>query len=70
MMTLDERKGLLWFRKHHPADWPNLNDPDCPPRVVLIRLLNSGLVSFYPNRRRFDPVLYSLTEAGRKALEP
>jgi hypothetical protein len=70
MMTLEDRLGLLWVRKHDPATWPRLNDPDAPAHKTITRLVAGGLICFSPQRRRFEPVTYSLTGEGRRALEP
>lgn len=69
-LRLDERKALLWVRKHQPTPGTHYRDPDAPSRPVLLALIQRGLIGLWPGRRRYDPLTYSLTEAGQKALEP
>jgi hypothetical protein len=64
------RKTLLWVRKHQPVTWPREGDPHAPRHGHLVKALQAGFLEFDPRRKRFDPVAYVLTEAGRKALEP
>lgn len=69
MMTLEARRALLWFRKHQPATWPRHHDPDCPGASQRVALIRAGLIAFSPERKHYDPITYSLTAEGRKALE-
>jgi hypothetical protein len=68
LLTLEERKGLLWFQRYEPTQWPGRDNP--PSHRTLIALMRAGLIHFWPGRKRFDPPIYCLTEAGRKALQP
>ena len=45
MMSLEERRALLWFRKHQPTDWPRYRDPDSPSRRTFEGLVKAGLVA-------------------------
>lgn len=67
ILRLDERKALLWFRKHEPA-MPSLRDPAAPTYRMLARLVQAGLIQLWPGRKRYDPLIYSLTQAGLNAL--
>jgi hypothetical protein len=69
-LNLEERKALLWLRKHEPTTYPRFNDPDCPTHRVLVRLMHGGLIELWPGRKRFDPLTYSLTQKGKEALQP
>lgn len=64
-LSLAERKALNWYRVNGPA-LPNASGaPQTPHRTALVR---RGLVQIDPNRKRFDPILYSITERGLEAL--
>ena len=69
MIKLPERKALLWFQKHEPADWPALSDPDSPTRKIFENLCRAGLIQVNPKRSRFEPFQYVLSPIGREALE-
>jgi hypothetical protein len=70
MLTLDERKALVWFRSRQPTRWPVHLDGATPPRKVFDQLVIRQLIHLDPNRKRFSPPSYVLTEAGRRELEP
>ena len=69
MMQLPERKALLWFRKHEPADWPQHADQDCPSQKIFDRLIRAALIEVDPKRTRFGPLQFVLSDEGREALE-
>ena len=64
LVNLEQRKALLWIRDHQPV----LPPADKVAAKVRVHLLQAGLIQFDPNRKRFDPVTYVLTDAGRQAL--
>lgn len=66
LTTLDERLALLWLRKHQPAGW---YEQGAPPSRMRTHLLRAGLIQINPNRKRFDPVTFCLTQAGQEALQ-
>ena len=67
LISIDERKALLWLRRNQPSTW---NASDAPPARMRLKLIHQGLVSFWPGRQRFDPISYSLTDRGEKVLSP
>lgn len=67
-VTLEQRLGLLWVRKHQPTGLPSTKDPDAPKRRTLIGLIRLGLVQPDPKRRRFDSMTYCLTDRGGEIL--
>ena len=64
LLTLDERKALVWIRDNQPCVPPLSKVPN----RVRVGLLQRGLIQFDPKRQRFDSVTYVLTEAGKAAL--
>jgi hypothetical protein len=70
LLNLEKRRALLWVRKRQPIGMPPPNDRAAPPRRILIDLVRDGLICFAPDRKRFDPPTYVLTDAGERALQP
>jgi hypothetical protein len=62
-----ERKALIWFRIHGPT---GRYDRTAPTRSMRLRLLNRGWIELSRKRKRFEPMNYEISEAGRKVLEP
>ena len=64
-VSFEQYRALLWVRAHQPTDWTGT---DAPPRHIKVALLQGGLIGLSASRRRFDPINYSLSEKGEKAL--
>jgi hypothetical protein len=64
-VSFDQYKALLWVRQHQPTDW---SETDAPPRRIRVSLMQAGLIRFSAARRRFDPISFTLSEQGEKAL--
>lgn len=63
-LDLEQRKTLLWFRENSPSAAEASN----PQRRIRLVLLQRGLITFNPARKRFDPVTYVITQKGRDYL--
>ena len=68
VVTLDQRRALLWMRKHQPTPYPSTRDPDAPSHRTLSSLLRAGLIHFDPNRKKFDSPRFCLTARGNEVL--
>jgi hypothetical protein len=66
LLTLEQRKALIWIKEHQPVVPPLA----IVPSRLRIGLAQAGLIQFDPNRRRFDAPRFCLTEAGLRALNP
>lgn len=64
-LTLDERLALNWFNRNTPAR-PNARG--LPKSEVRAVLMARGLIELSPERKRFDPISYSITPKGREVL--
>jgi len=65
--SVAERKALLWYRVHAPsADY----ERDQPPLVMRMRLLQRGWIRMAVTaRKRGDPMVFEISDDGRKALD-
>lgn len=68
-LDLQRRKALLWVRKNQPAQWPRDGANGAPRHRYLVELLQDGYIHFDPERKRYDPIAYCLTDSGKRALE-
>ncbi|WP_340667949.1 hypothetical protein [Bradyrhizobium ottawaense] len=60
-LTLDERCALNWFKSNSPTA-PNAKGlPKSEHRAVLMA---RELIGFNPDRKRYDPITYSITGKG------
>ncbi|MET3308067.1 hypothetical protein [Bradyrhizobium diazoefficiens] len=60
-LSLDERKALHWFKANSPAS-PNAKGlPKSECRAVLMA---RQLIEISPDRKRYDPISYSITPKG------
>jgi hypothetical protein len=60
----------LWFKRHQPAVFKVIKtDPEQPAHRLLIDLLLSDYITLTPNRKRYDPLTYSVTAKGEAALQ-
>lgn len=64
-VSFEQYRALLWVRSHQPTHWTG---PDAPPQRIKVALLQGGLIGLSAERRRFDPLTYSLSEQGEKVL--
>jgi hypothetical protein len=65
-LNLEQRKALLWFRKHQPTGWR----ANGPSHKAYMALIHYKLIQLDPKRTYGEPLQFVLTEQGRKALEP
>jgi hypothetical protein len=68
LLTLDERRGLIWIKVNQPATILRMT-PGAPSPKVRQALLERGFIHFDPNRKRYDPITYCLTPAGEAVLK-
>jgi hypothetical protein len=69
MLTLEQRRALLWIRSKQPTVI-SVFDPGAPGGKTREFLLTEGLIALDPQRKRHDPLVYSLTDKGEAALKP
>ena len=67
-VTLEQRLALIWVHKHQPTPFGSSKDPNAPPRRAMVDLVRLGLIHFAPERKPFDPPIYSVTPTGREVL--
>lgn len=67
-VTLDQRKALLWVRKHQPTPFGSTKDPDAPKHDTMRDLARLGLIQMNPARRPYDAPRFCLTPKGNEVL--
>lgn len=68
ILSVEQRLGLLWVRKHQPTPMGSSKDPHAPPRRVMVDLVRRGLIEFDPRRKPFDSPTYCVTKRGAEVL--
>ena len=68
-MNLEQRKALLWFKRNQPTRYPRHALVDCPSRKMYEWLVGERLIQIGRVKQGVDIFTFTLTDAGRKALE-
>lgn len=68
LLSLDQRKALLWVKARQPTDFPSVRDKTAPTFALMFSLIRLGLIQMDPNRRQYDSPRFCLTERAETAL--
>ena len=68
MVTLEQRRALVWVKKHQPTGFPSTKLPDAPKHATMRGLIRAGLLCMNPNRKAYDVPRFCLSPQGEQAL--